>query len=369
MGINKLRYYIAKYGNFSPITERVRKDRIYNTRVIYLDALGKLIEIYHQFLEIADVASYEKLFDYEVSKFSTYLIKISYYKRKVYVFVDYHYVDNLAVQDLILPEYLPSIDPELKVYKQDESYRFVGEEGEDIVIEEDRIIPNENIPHDELLKVWYRYLIKVKCKESMHERRKKEVEEEIDESYDDNIFRKFIHNFEDFTKKLKANPDLSHVSFYGCSIECDFAMTKHIKLYSNSLYPIIITNDTDFAALLCDVDCLIKYVFGKKTYFIHPPTFWKKVFDNVTLSSKIIKTLCVIKGVDYNIKDDITKLRDFSDILGILGVHSFSDLTEELLNDYIRKYLEENKNNENTKYTALALNVYLVNMENTFYEI
>ena len=31
--------------------------------------------------------------------------------------------------------------------------------------------------------------------------------------------------------------------------------------------------------------------------------------------------------------------------------------------------MEENKNNENTKYTALALNVYLVNMENTFYEI
>lgn len=365
MGINKLGSYIVKYGNSSPITERVCGNKIYNSRVIYLDALSKLIEIYHQFLKSDEPQTYENLVNFEVARFSAYLLKISYYKRQIYVFIDYHYKDDIDAGNLLFEEYLPTPSSDFKIYERKNAYKYIEE-----IPEEELQFYKEvaNPEKDTLMKVWYRYLVKIKCKEEICQKRRRLIEETEETVYEENIFRNFVHNIKEFISKLRENKDLSFATFYGCSIESDFAIVKHINSYNKNTYPIVITNDTDLIALLCDVDCVIKYVLTGKVYIINPPNFWKNVFGT-ELSSTIIKILCVLKGVDYNIVDRNNCLNTFSDILRILNVKSYNDITKEMLYEYLNKYFEINKNKEYIKYTALAINMYLVNMEITFYEI
>lgn len=336
MGVTGLMKYIIRYGNSCPITERIVGKTIRNTRVIYLDAISKLIEIYHQYMnDNVYPKTYESLFQYEVEKFTLYLIKISYYKRTVNVFIDYHFDDNVSVDDIIFREYLP--DPTDEYKDKDE---------------------NE----------WFNYLMKVKSREHKSELRKKCVESEIDGTYDDNIFRLLIHNINDFVFKLRGDPALADVTFYGCSIEADFAIAKHIVTYNKNVCPIVITTDTDLLALLCDVDCILKFSMGKHTYFVNPVEFWQKVFGT-TLSPVVIKMLCIMKGVDYNIVDTGIKIYRFGDILGILHINSFDELTEDRLYAYICEYLEKNKDKPETQYTAIAINLYINDMESSFYEI
>ena len=328
MGISGLMIYIAKYGNANPVTERIVGKTIHNTRVIYLDAISKLIEIYNQYMNSVEMPkTYEGLFQFEVEKFTIYLKKISYYKRTVNVFIDYHFDGKIELDDLIFKDYLPKPTDEYKDKPEEE---------------------------------WIDYLLRVKSKEHKSNIRKKD-----DES---NIFRLLIHNSSKFVSTLKSNPQLSNVSFYGCSIEADFAMSKHILTYSKDIYPIIITVDTDLLALLCNVNCIIKYSIGKRTYFVNPVEFWSSVFKR-TLNPTTIKMLCVMKGIDFNTFDQNIKIRTFEDALVKLNVKSFNEVNEDMLYEYFKQYFEKNKLVEETKYTALALNLYLVNMENTFYEI
>ena len=357
--------YIIKYGNSSPITERISGNKIYNSRVIYLDALSKLIEIYNQFRKSDEVQTYDNLFEYEVSRFSAYLLKMSYYKRQIYVFIDYHYKDDINIDNLLFKDYLPIPTDNFKVYEKNGEYKYIEEiPSEDV--QSYKIV--ENPESNVLLKVWYKYLVKVKSKEDMHARRKHDIEMTEGIPYEENIFRKFIYNIKDFVQKLKENKELSFTTFYGCSIESDFAIAKHINSYNKNTYPIVITNDTDIIALLCDVDCIIRYTLNGKMYIINPPSFWEKVFGT-KLSSNVIKILCVLKGVDYNINDNMSCICNFTDILKILNVDSYKDITESMLHEYLNKYFESNKNKKCIRYTALALNVYLINMEITFYEI
>ena len=335
MGINGLITYITKYGNSNPVTERIVGKTIHNTRVIYLDALSKLIEIYNQYMNGIEIPkTYEGLFQYEIEKFTTYLEKISYYKRRVNVFIDYHFTGKIEIDELLFKQYLP---------QPTEEYKDKPEE-------------------------WYNYLMRVKCKEHKIAVRRKQIERKTGEPYEDNIFRKLVHNSSAFVEELRNNSKLSNVSFYGCSIEADFAMAKHIHTYGRDVYPIIITTDTDLLALLCDVNCIVKFSVGRKTYFINPIEFWASVFKT-NLSHTTIKMLCVMKGIDFNMVDNFIKIKTFDEALTRLNIKSFENLTDADLYAYFYKYFETYKYFEESKYTALALNLYLINMENTFYEL
>ena len=76
-----------------------------------------------------------------------------------------------------------------------------------------------------------------------------------------------------------------------------------------------------------------------------------------------------MKGIDFNMVDNFIKIKTFDEALTRLNIKSFENLTDADLYAYFYKYFETYKYFEESKYTALALNLYLINMENTFYEL
>ena len=387
MGVYKLKVYMDSYGGDKPYTEKVVGKTIQNSRVIYIDALSKLIEIYGQFMESDNEHTFAKLTAFELEKFTLYLTKIAYYKRKVNVFIDYRYVDDIDVENTILfPEFLPEVPADFDPYVRKEcnvhnininsvrlqndveSKKFDGVASNYVKISELlTTLSKEDADYvNDVLRVgaWHRHLIRNKGKELIKEIRRKEY------GGDDttNLFRPFVHNIDKFVHKLKHNPLLQDVTFYGCSIESDFAMAKHITAYNNNTYPIVITNDTDMLALLCNVNCLIKFILKHHVYYINPVNFWRYVFGTV-LSPNIIKMLCVMKGTDYNCCDEKTLAYTFEQLLRRMNVAKFSDLVEQNMYEYLYNYFSTNKHDKNTAYTALALNMYLIDIENTFYVI
>lgn len=357
MGIKGLMKYIIKYGNYSPITERIIGDKIFTTNVVYLDGIGKMIEIYEQLRAFNENMTYEELYNYELEKFTQYLCKISYYNRVVNVFVDYHFADSLSLTNKILPEFLPKADNTFHVYKKKnkrDGNRYYLEELYKNNLDENDYEESDTLYED----VWNRYLIRVKSKENINNIRKSRIEEEIGSTYEDNAFRLLIHNFNTFSKDIKRNEALKLVNFFGCSVESDFAIANHIKTYNTNTYPIIISNDTDFLSLLCDVNCLIKFIFRRKTYYVNPPIFWKRIFD-ADLNPNIIKMLCVLKKTDYNLDDECITINEFEDILPLLGVERYEQISEEMLIGYIKNKLIQNPDNEKLKYTVLAINIMI----------
>ena len=161
-----------------------------------------------------------------------------------------------------------------------------------------------------------------------------------------------------------------------CEVESDFAMSKHIHTYSKNILPTIYSNDSDMLALMCDVDCIVKLTFrkiegvnygtgyisadGKVTYFINPVKFWEKIFGCI-LEPKLIKTLCVLKGTDYNpySKDSVIHIDRFEDIFKLHGVTKFSELDGDLVLAKICLTMEANPNSIECYQTAIALNMYL----------
>lgn len=400
MGVYKLKAYLNTYDGDKPYTEKIVGKTIQNSRVIYIDALSKLIEIYEQFMKSDEEKTFAKLTVFELEKFTLYLTKISYYKRKVNVFIDYRYVDDIDVEDTILfPEFLPEVPPDFDLYirKVDDvhsidvnsvrlqndvdSKKFDGKVSNFVKVSE--LLPTLSKDDadyvNDVLKVgaWHRHLIRNKGKEYVKEIRRKEYEPTIhivDVSQEQNemsetsqnLFRQFVHTIDKFVHRLKNNPILQDVTFYGCSIESDFAMTKHITAYNNNTYPIVITNDTDMLVLLCNVNCLIKFILKHHVYYINPVNFWRYVFGTV-LPPNIIKMLCVMKGTDYNCCDERTLAYTFEQLLRRMNVPKFSDLTEQGMYEYFYNYFSTNKHYKNSAYTALALNMYLIDIESTFY--
>lgn len=224
--------------------------------------------------------------------------------------------------------------------------------------------------------------------------------DKVDEFYNYIPFTIIIYLFPIIIKRL----NLDDVKFFGCEIESDFAISKHIYTYSTNAFPTICSSDTDMLCLMCDIDCIVKLLIknkcriktrkngndrkseyynsesssvryisrehtGKKEtsnsmFYINPVEFWQKVFK-CKLSSKIIKILCVLKGTDYNpyhYKSPI-HIKHFEDILKILNVDKFEDIDEDILLTYIYMVMKNNENNIYCEQTAIALNIYLNELE------
>lgn len=215
--------------------------------------------------------------------------------------------------------------------------------------------------------------------------------EKLNEFYNYIPFTIIIYLFPMLVKKI----NLDNVKFFGCEIESDFAISKHIHTYSKNAFPTIYSSDTDMLCLMCDVDCVVKlsikngrrnlkknkdqrtliedniikffdgkHVSDNLTFFVNPISFWEELFK-CKLSPKIIKILCVLMGTDYNPyhpKSPI-HIRYFDDILKILNIDKFEDIDEDVLLANIYMIMKNNEDNVYCKQTAIALNMYLNELE------
>lgn len=204
-------------------------------------------------------------------------------------------------------------------------------------------------------------------------------------------FTVIIYLFPMFVKKI----NFDNVKFFGCEIESDFALSKHVHTYSRNAFPTIYSSDTDMLCLMCDVDCVVKLSiknnkqknpkkqkqkYGTEsnyhkffndrnasdnlTFFMNPTTFWQEIFK-CKLNARIIKILCVLMGTDYNPyhpKSPI-HIRYFHDILKILNIDKFEDIDEDILLAKIYVIMKNNENDIYCKQTAIALNMYLNELE------
>lgn len=178
------------------------------------------------------------------------------------------------------------------------------------------------------------------------------------------------------------NMNLSNVKFLGCEIESDFAISKHVHTYSKYAFPTIYSSDTDMLVNMCDVDCVVKLTIksnnvlrneGKiksSTYFINPVIFWNEIFG-CELKPKIIKTLCVLMGTDYNPyhPDSPIHIKSFDEVLNWLEIKEFSEIDEDLLFAKIFVVMKSNNDNFYCKQTAIALNIYLNDLETEIHYI
>ena len=181
---------------------------------------------------------------------------------------------------------------------------------------------------------------------------------------------------------IVKNINIENVKFYGCEIESDFAISKHIHIYSKNAFPTIFSNDTDMLCLMCDVDCTVKLSLKRDrrniykkikfnnssnslTCFVNPILFWQDIFG-CTLNPRIIKILCVLMGTDYNPYNSKSPIhiKWFEDILKILNIEKFEEIDEDILLTNIYIIMKNNENNIYCKQTAIALNIYLNELEN-----
>jgi hypothetical protein len=173
-----------------------------------------------------------------------------------------------------------------------------------------------------------------------------------------------------YTPLLLERLNLPRTSIYKCAIESDFAIRNHVNIYTKNSFPKIITNDTDLVVLLCDVDCDIEIsIFEPMSHsyerrHINPILFWQSMFGCV-LNPDIIKTLCVLMGTDFNqySSESPIHLRYFKEILKILNITKYEELTIDALKLYILKIAQAHRDSKFVKETVAALNLYLLNIE------
>ena len=204
------------------------------------------------------------------------------------------------------------------------------------------------------------------------------------EQYEDSIvpFTLLVYIFPNIVKHI--NDKIKNINFFGCEIESDFALSKHVHTYSKYAYPTIYSSDTDMLCLMCDVNCIIKLSINSNVYckhssdsnnrrtflFVNPVLFWQGIFG-CTLKKRIIIILCVLMGTDYNPYDSKSPIhiKYFSDILSLLHVEKYEDISEEILLSNIYSIIKNNEDNIHCKQTVLALNVYLNDLEDELHYI
>lgn len=188
-------------------------------------------------------------------------------------------------------------------------------------------------------------------------------EEKINECRNYIPFTLIIYMFPKIVENLK----FENVKFLGCEIESDFAISKHIHSYSKNAFPTIYSSDTDMLVHMCDINCVVKLNDSKllhNTYYINPVVFWEKIFG-CQLSKKMIKTICVLMGTDYNPYSSLSPIhiKHFNDVLKMMNVDSFDKVDEDLFFMKIYMIMKKNEGNIYCSQTALALNMYLNDLE------
>ena len=176
-------------------------------------------------------------------------------------------IDRLLTEDkqIILSRILPKIRCK---YEVESVYNVVDDEHDFINILDElefaKTLGEKYKPYLDILASCvnhgrYRYLMLRGGKRNTMNDRIKKIKR-----YNGNIVKSFpfplvMHKVPDIVRCFnKFAPEMSKkVSFFGCSNESDFAISKHIHTYNKHSYPTIYTNDTDMVVLLADVDCVI----------------------------------------------------------------------------------------------------------------
>ena len=401
-------------------------NKIYMSNVVYFDITYKLIEIYNTFLRINTTKNYEKRVDelmkYVEKELNFILSKLSVVNRVVYLFIDYRFINGLTPRNIIFKDFLnyEMEDGEkvnsIPMIKRKYINEGVNEENVEYLKSKVRCmfelksiysVSNEvdiekyiSIPYlikknedNEFLKILnnegkFRYLILRGAKYVTRKRRGKCLFSFLDkdcENLDKQLLKSIesgneakiteCMNYIPFTLIIYAFPKIieklkfSNVKFLGCEIESDFAISKHIHTYSKNAFPTVYSSDTDMLVHMCDVNCVIKLTMKitetkRITYFINPSVFWKEIFG-CELSKKLIKTICVLMGTDYNPYNSSSPIhiKRFEDVLKMMNVESFDKLDEDLLFAKIYMIMKVNEGNIYCKQTAIALNMYLNDLE------
>jgi len=403
MGIYRLLQYvkdcdIIKFAQYESDT------RIYISDTIYYDATYKLIELYHKY------ATNENGLDEIVFQFRSILNGMSKHNRKIYVFIDYRICCEMEFKNILFMDYLPMYEDFDEIEKT-ASIPFVNKENSNDIIcgyEMKRYNLDENKYErlidktfdDEFQKVnyfangWFRYLYLRGGKLEIKRQRIKNI---ITESKNNCHKFAFIKVFETVIREISDGSTSNTYPIFGCEVESDFSLVKHIRTYNRNSYPTIYTNDTDMLALLCDVNCIVHItvkreymvfdreagddvsgqsnIDNEKSYIsksvqVNPKLFWERLLGG-NIEANIIKIICVLMGTDYNpyTETSIIHIKRMSDILRILNVDSYSDIEEELLMEYIFEIFNNNPDNKECRQTALALNIYLNNLEGSLHEL
>jgi len=187
----------------------------------------------------------------------------------------------------------------------------------------------------------------------------------------------------------------SPVVCYGCEYESDLVIKKMVKENNGIKEQIIFTSDSDMLVYLCDCECTIHLkknhirkvpsIFSPNEKIlkmksqaeisfrklkssvikIQPKRFWKSIFKGVEMDPKIIVTLSVLIGSDFNPPHDKSPIHisSFESILSILNLKSFSELKYDHLVDYIKDKITNHSSYYSVPETVLAINQYLSRYE------
>ena len=417
MGIHNLLKYIKLHTDGNKLPQICRGNSIYVSSIVYFDFTSKLIELYNKFIRFIPEGNIYILIDKISGEIMKMFNKILNFNKMIYVFIDYRKMTDIDERLILFRDFLITINevnereyinatPVIKkkyisnnsnVYKmmskvrclfEIKSFSNIGKVDKNNYVnlfEFMEEICEHNSDDDELFEKiervinhgWYRYLLLRGAKRNTIDERNRKLfhNKNKEKNVNDIPFTAVMYAIPLIINKIyKKKIFTETVSFFGCNVESDFALSRHVHIYHKFSYPTIYSNDTDMVSLLCDVDCSIKFMIkdisGEETLSlsVNPKMFWKRIFG-CNLKPSIIKIICVLLGTDYNPyhpKSPI-HLKKIDDILYMLNINKFKEIDEDELLLKIYTIMKDNENDIHVKQTAIALNVYLNDVENSLY--
>lgn len=427
MGIHKLNKYITDERKMK-FQILVDGKYIYTSNLIYFDISYKLVNLYQKYFTINknQLISFDGLYNYIKNELILMFKKLSV-GADIVVFADYRYMKdfnamtdaiNLPIESterlnaipMIKRKYVPDLlHGTMKgircLYELKSLYNICNHENENS--EDSLILPkyinlyyllskygDENRYIREAINIGiYRYHVLRGLKQSSRKTHCSKsysmfhYEDRVIGNVNRSLYNSIISNRSKLKKwnehipfsvityclpQLIQDINNPNVSFYGCLIESDFALSSYVHTYSKNSFPSIYSCDTDMICLLCDIPCAIKidyYYFNegiryRESYIVNPVSFWFDVFG-VDMDPIIIKTLCVLMGTDYNPYSSKSPIhiKRFEQILEYTDVCTFKDLTIDDVTNYINSKLSEYPDNEYCIQTILALGLYIEHNE------
>lgn len=409
MGVHGLLKYVHKYGVNVSLPQTIQNNKIYISNIVYYDFTSKLIDFYNNYCTLD---TFDEIVNGIINDMKTLFEYILNYNNKLYVFIDYKIISSIDNSNILFKDFILTTDdfdeyereqatPMIKMSHITNSLDYILNKVKckfelkrtkhpSDYIELSSVYDNvyECVKNDNALSIddvknilddytWYRYLILRGAKRITFNNRVKQLTENGDLDHKVS-FSKVLRHADTIVKLFNEKyPTLSkRISFFGCSTESDFSITKHINTYNKFSYVTIYTNDTDMLVTLCDVDCIIKLnienrntrnkqsKYHDKNISINPIKFWNSIFK-CDLSPRMIKLLCILMGTDYNHYDRKSPIhiQSFDEILNRIHVKDYKDIDEDDLLLKIYDVMSKNKNNIYVKQTAVAINMYLNDIE------
>jgi hypothetical protein len=372
MGIFKLNTkYICNKEYCVSKPEIINGNEVRIPRVLYYDITSEIYKIHGNYIKnnksISDVLQYFAL------NLRKRLSSYSKYYQRVYVFVDFKVNARFHVDDIYFEEILDNIINSFDSTEHQYATTLINSNGEIISSYELKYLESSEISDYRSLDYLYEQTGCQKYKDKKHigyiryllthyakyntvlERSKQRRKLEMSADEENVPIQVIIKCLPAIIGMIKLN----NVEYFGCEIESDFALVKHIHLYNRCNLPMIITCDSDFIALLCDVECFITIIIRHEASIINPKLFWHKIFG-ADLDRNIILLVCTLLGTDYNIhlNNSTIHIDDPDELLSLVSKTTWNEVEPADILGYIQlKYYEDPS--ESVLFTTLAVNILL----------